>query len=42
MIGETNVDELIEKILISYDVLIRDEYGTFVLCYILEKGNEKH
>ena len=36
----TLIFQLIDKILVNYHLLINDQYGTFVLCSILESGND--
>lgn len=36
------MQRMIEKILQKYQVLIKDEYGTFVICSVLEHGDDQH
>ena len=34
------IKPIVDKVLSKYNVFIKDQYGTFVLCSILENGND--
>jgi hypothetical protein len=36
------IQSIVNKVLSKYNVLIKDQYGTFVLCSILANGSDKH
>ena len=35
------INPIVDKVLSKYHVFIKDQYGTFVLCSILENGNDE-